>query len=171
MAVMALSVFAFTACDDDEGVGPTEQELITTVRLTFSNAGVPVVFTAIDADGPGGNPIVIDDIKLAENTIYSLKVEFLDEQDPANVEDITAEVMEEDLVHLVCFDATGVPAPTDLDVDSNGDALGLNATFSTAGAVNGTLKVSLKHEPEKSSTTPCATGETDVEVTFPVVIE
>lgn len=171
MACLALAAFTFTACDDDEGMTPTEQELITTVRLTFTNGGNALVFNAVDADGDGGNPIVIDEIKLAPNTAYSLKVEFFDEQNPADVENITLEVAEEDLEHLVCFASSGVPAPTDLGNDSNGNPLGLNSMLTTTGAATGTMQVSLKHEPDKAAADPCATGETDVEVTFPVTIE
>lgn len=170
-ALCAMLTLLFSACDDDGDTMPNEQELITTVRLTFSNATESLIFKAEDADGPGGNPIVVDDILLATNTNYDLSVEFLDAQDPDNVADITEEVKEEDLEHLVCYTAEGVPAPQNFDLDSNGHPLGLTATYSTANAATGSLKVSLKHLPDKDAPTPCNTGETDVEVTFNVVIK
>ncbi|MAT53055.1 MAG: type 1 periplasmic binding fold superfamily protein [Saprospirales bacterium] len=162
--------FIFSACDDDNDVVPNEQELITTVRLTFTSGNESLVFNAIDADGPGGNPLVVDEVNLAANTTYQLSVAFLDEQDPANAEDITEEVREESTEHLVCYEATGVPSPTGLDLDANGKTLGLKATYTTADAASGSLKVILKHEPDKDAANPCATGETDVEVTFNVVV-
>lgn len=168
---LALFTLTFTACDDDEGVMMNDQELITTVRLTFTAGGSDLTFSVADPDGDGGNAPVIDEVKLAENTEYVVKVEFLDESDPADVEDITLEVAEENLDHLVCYTGTGVPVPTGLNTDSSGDLLGLTGLYTTTGAATGSLRVVLKHLPDKAAADACATGETDVEVTFPVVVE
>ncbi len=160
----------FTSCDDDEGVGPTDPEVITTVRLVFSDGTNTLTFEAVDADGDGGNPPVVDDISLSSNTVYMLSISFLDESDMSDVGDITVEIAAENLEHLVCFTASGFPAPTGLSTDDNGDPLGLQSTLSTGEAAAGSLGVALKHEPDKAAADACATGETDVEVVFAVEV-
>ncbi|MEO1259442.1 MAG: type 1 periplasmic binding fold superfamily protein [Bacteroidota bacterium] len=170
---LAITLFTFTSCDDDEGVDVNDVELITTVTLQFNlpdgtDAGS---FTIRDTDGDGGNPPVKESINLSANTGYLISAQFFDESDPADVEDITEEVNEEDDEHLVCYTASGLSAPFDLNTDSNGDLLGTTAAITTGDAGTGTLQIVLKHEPDKSATDACATGETDVEVIFDVVVQ
>ncbi|MBK7870006.1 MAG: hypothetical protein IPJ74_04585 [Saprospiraceae bacterium] len=64
-----------------------------------------------------------------------------------------------------------MPSPTIQDMDENGKPLGLVSTLKTGAAGNGTLKISLKHEPDKDAANACNTGETDAEQTFNVVIK
>lgn len=170
--VLLLGVLAFSGCEDDDDASPdNEQELITTVELTFTPAaGSAVVAKAVDRDGDGGNAPVIDNVSLAANTNYTLSIRFLDEsKTPA--EDITAEVKEESAEHLVCLVVTGaMPSPTITDKDSNNRNLGLTSTLRTSAAGAGSLRVTLKHEPNKTAADPCATGETDAEVQFAVTV-
>lgn len=170
--LLANMLILTTGCDKDEDNEPdNEQELITTVKLTFTpTAGIPITATAKDLDGTGGNAPTIQPINLKANTDYTLAVEFADEsKNPA--ENITEEVSEENDVHLLCFVATGaVASPTIQDKDKNGKPLGLSSTLKTAAAGSGTLKITLKHEPNKSASNACSTGETDVEQTFNVTI-
>jgi hypothetical protein len=170
--LITLYAISFTSCDKDDTPKPNEQELITTVKLTFTpSGGEPVSFTARDLDGDGGEPPVIADIQLADSTSYTLQVEFLDESDPLQTVDLTEEVSGESAEHLVCFSGTGsMAAPVASDQDSNGAPLGLVSGVSTGQAGTGTLQVSLKHEPDKQASDPCSTGETDAEVIFQVTI-
>ncbi len=172
-AIIALNGFFFTACDKDDDHGHTEQELITTVKLTFTEVGGgSSEFTVKDVDGDGGNPPVADKITLKANTAYTIGVAFLDESEAGHTHDLTTEVAAENTAHLVCFTATGAAAePIIGDVDSDGKPLGLESALTTGNVGTGTLKVVLKHEPDKSASAPCSTGETDVEVTFEVGIE
>ncbi len=172
-AMLALGAFLFTACDKDDDHNQDEQELITTVKLTFTEVGGgSTTFTVKDLDGDGGNPPVADEIKLKANTAYTIGVAFLDESKAGHAHDLTEEVKTEADEHLVCFSTTGgLSAPVIGDQDGNGKPLGLESAITTGEAATGNLKVSLKHLPNKSATDPCATGETDVEVTFPVTVE
>lgn len=165
-----------TACDDDDDNQPeNEPEVITTVRLNFENqaTGATQTFVARDTDGDGGQPPVVDDITLEESTTYTVTAEFLDESDPNDVEDITEEVEEEDEEHLVCYVFGGTVFNTTIqqDTDGNGDPLGLETIMSTLNAGNGSLQITLKHEPDKSANNACSTGETDVEVDFDVTVQ
>lgn len=159
------------ACEKDKDNAPNnEQELITTVRLRFTNGSNTLVFNARDTDGDGGLAPVIDPIRLAPNTPYNLEVSFWDESKTPAVE-LTAEVRNEGTDHLICLTASGaLPDPINPDKDANGKPLGLNSQLTTAATGNGTLKVILKHLPNKLGTAPCSTGETDVETTFQVTI-
>jgi hypothetical protein len=99
-------------------------------------------------------------------------VEFLDESKADHTHDITEEVKEESNDHLVCFVVSGaISAPVIGDLDGNGKPLGLESALSTGDTGTGVLQVTLKHLPEKASTAPCSTGDTDVDVTFLVTIE
>ncbi len=171
MGLLSVGLLVSTSCDRDKDNDPdNEQELITTIALTFTSSSGSVTFTARDLDGDGGNPPVVEPVVLNANTDYVLTIKFLDEtQTPP--EDITKEVQEESDEHLICFAVTGaMPAPTIQDKDDKGKPLGLNSTLRTGAAGTGTLKVTLKHEPNKNAANPCTTGDTDAEQTFPVTI-
>ena len=169
----------FSACEDDpEPVN--EEELITTVKLTFTKSGsTPIVAQWKDLDGPGGNNPVLTPatVTLAANSTYAVAVEMLDEtKSPA--EDITEEIEEEDDEHQLFF---GRSTNLNLaiaygDTDKNGKPIGLSNTFTTGAASTGTLTVILLHELDKSATgvtqgNPAnAGGETDIETTPPFSI-
>ena len=173
--MLAGSLLLSASCnkDDDDNDPDNEQELITTVSLTFVDQNnVSSVFQFVDLDGPGGNPPIIQDIILEDNETYQLFVAFLDESDPGDVKNITEEVEEESNEHLVCFEGSGFTIlPLAQDTDDNGDPLGLISSLTTGDSGTGNLRVILKHEPDKSAATPCSTGETDVDVTFPVKLQ
>lgn len=173
-AFFALNALLFAACDKDDDDPTTEQEVITTVQLQLTPEPLDTfhTYTARDVDGPGGNAPEIDELHLTAGQVYTVSVKFLDESNAANPLDLTPEVLEESVAHLVCFETTGnAVAPTILDMDANGKALGILSSFTPTTVGTGTLQVSLKHEPDKDAASPCSTGETDVEVTFDVTIE
>jgi hypothetical protein len=161
-------------CEKDQNqTMDNEEELITDVVLTFTDElGAEQVFTFSDPDGPGGNSPSQDEVRLSSLQNYELSIQFLDASDPMDVEDITEEVMEEAAEHLVCYEFTGnINAITITDSDENNLPLGLEALITTGQSGNGSLTISLKHLPDKTNTLPCSTGETDVEVTFQMVIQ
>ena len=172
LAFLLVSTIAFTGCNDDNDVKdppkPNEEELITTVELTFTNtenSSEVSTFRFADTDGEGGNaPSETDTIKLAANATYTLAVRFLDESG-TNIEDITTEVLEEADEHLICYTATAGSAVTITDKDGNGLDLGLAADVTTTDLANGSFTISLKHQPGIKNGS-CDIGETDVEVAF-----
>lgn len=186
LALMA----GLVACSDTST--PTEDnegEVITTVALTFSpqGGGDDVVATWDDPENDGSP--VIDDIVLADGTTYALAVRFLNAlEDPA--EDITVEIGAEDDEHQVFF--TGTAFGDDLlthayaDEDAQGHPVGLDSDITTVAAGSGTFIVTLRHLPpvegEAVKTGTLADdlaaggfsdlpGATDVQVTFPLLVE
>lgn len=179
-ASLALLLFLAVSCDNDDPEPVNEEELITTVKLTFTPAGggTAVVATFQDFDGAGGNSPITTNPTLAANTSYSVAVQFLNEtQNPT--EDITEEVEEEAEDHQVFFEvASGLNFTYSYnDEDGNGNPIGLAGTVQTGNASTGSLAIVLLHEPNKTASGVStgdptnAGGEEDVRVTFTVTIQ
>lgn len=177
LGILSLSIVACKDDDDtsvnpDTNVNPNEEELITTVELQFSDSlDNPIdTFYFKDVDGVGGNDPIIDSLYLSSNTTYHLSIRFLDESNPNDIEDITVEILEEDDEHLVCFNSD--VATLDIEItDSDGTyPLGLASRWESGVAANGSLTLTLKHQPGVKNGN-CDLGETDVEVNFPLIIQ
>lgn len=167
-----LAMWWFSSCKDDHPHEHNEQELITKVVLTLTKNGtVAAKATFSDKDGIGGAAPVIEGLTLEANTTYEGKIEFFDESKNP-VEDVTKEILKERESHQVFY----VPIPADLltitykDRDVNNLPVGLVVEIKTGSTGSGELTVILKHDLNKRAPNPIATGETDVEVKFPVVI-
>jgi hypothetical protein len=111
---------------------------------------------------------------MASNTSYDGTIVLLNETEtPA--EDITEEVAEEAEDHQFFFNVAGGLDGTASYEDSDGDGnpLGIEFTLSAGGASNGTLTITLRHEPKKPNDGSLADagGETDIAQTFELSIE
>ena len=175
---LLMIMFFLGSCKKDQNdvetpIPPNEQELITTVTLHFTEVGnTSNYFMASfkDVDGAGGNDATIDTIKLDTNSSYNVSVELLDES-TSSTKIITTEVKEEDAEHLFCYESS----TTNINVtitDSDGTfPLGIDSDWETTDEVNSTIKLTLKHQPDGVKDGTCSPGETDVEVSFPLVIQ
>ena len=177
--IMSAAILVLNSCKKDEPkdpVVPHEEELITSLTLTFvnqSNSSDIKVFSWYDADGDSGLDPVINAESLDANTIYNVSVELLNTtENPA--ENITEEVAEEAEEHQFFYVASqnsGVTAQYD-DQDVNGNPIGINTVFTTTNvSADGSLIVTLKHEPTKGPNVgiedaASAGGESDIQVTF-----
>jgi hypothetical protein len=175
LLVLVLGIIVLNSCKDDHD-HDHENELITTVKLDFTENGNTKSFMYKDLDGDGGMAPVIDRISLKPNTEYSLKVNFLDEsKSPAS--DITQEIKEEGAEHLLVFTVNPSAAATYTynDKDVNGLNLGLDGKFKTNAAQNGTLKVQLRHQApvggKRTKDGSPAPGSDDANVTFTLEIK
>ena len=172
---LLMSTLVITSCkrdgdDPDDPHDHNEEELITTVEIHLSkSSGNHVIAAWSDVDGPGGNDPVIDTIFIDTNTTYTAEIEFLNESgDKAH--DITHEIEEEGDEHIVCF-SESLSGLTITRTDSDGTHdIGLESEWATEASENGSITISLKHQPDVKDGS-CTPGETDVEVTFPVLIE
>lgn len=184
----ALLAALLVACGDPGTGGGDDQELITTVTLTFTpmGGGTDRVGTWEDLDGDGGAPPTITSPSLVAGTTYVLAARFQNALETPP-EEITDEVRDEGDQHQVFFTGTAIGGPlahSYADTDAGGLPLGLaNTVMVTAGA--GDLVVTLKHLPpindapqkvaglaEQAKTQGIAAvpGDTDVSVTFPIAV-
>lgn len=176
--LLLVAVLLFSQCDTEDPEPENEEELITTLEMTFSpvGGGADVVFSVFDEDGDGPAAPEYTNGTLEADTEYNVAIEVRNDEEG---EDITAEVREEDAEHQFFFGTTSglnLEFAYD-DADDNGNPVGLSTIFRTGAASSGSLQVELRHEPDKSADGVAngnptnAGGETDIQVTFDVVIE
>ncbi|MBX2944430.1 MAG: hypothetical protein KF725_01250 [Cyclobacteriaceae bacterium] len=186
VAPFLLATLLLVSCGDDPEP-PNEEELITTLIVTLtSDGGSPVTLKFYDPDGsgpeegqftytpiaPGTSPAAL----LAMNTTYLATIQLLDES-KSPTEDITEEIEEEADEHLFCFmqNVSGMTisyADTEADYLSSGSLpVGLKTTWSTTTAGSGTVQITLRHQPGVKNGTCPGGGDTDIEVTFNVVVQ
>ena len=170
-----------TAPDDDDH-GPGEEELITTlaVTLTPSGGGTPITVRFQDLDGEGGNPPVVDKLAVTKGTDYNGSVQVLNETE-SPPENITEEVGEEAEAHQFFFETLGgfstatveyADKESDYATNSGVDhPVGIKFTLSVPGtAENGELRVILSHYDEGPKDGETQSDETDIDVTFEVLV-
>ncbi|MBK7409359.1 MAG: type 1 periplasmic binding fold superfamily protein [Saprospirales bacterium] len=179
-AASLLLAFTLSSCNNEDPVPVNEEELITTLTLTFTPiaGGEPVVFQFKDPDGIGGTPAVLLSDTLAAGASYTGSLALLNESvTPAA--DISKEVETEGDAHQFFFQGSAGLGLTFSygDQDVNGNPLGLKTNWTIGTPGSGTLKVTLRHEPDKTAAgvsdgdITLAGGETDIEVEWPVVIQ
>ena len=181
-----LTLFIFTACEEDEAAPEEENEgeVFTDVKLVFTptGGGAAVEATAQDPDGAGVQELqVLGAINLAANTSYTLTM-VIENCLESPCELMNEEIEEEDDEHQFFFaftnDAFTSPAgngnidsasdPINYnDSDGNGNSLGLNTSWTTGPASTGTFTVQLQHQPDvKTATSGSTDGDTDWALTF-----
>ncbi len=173
--LFALTI-VFTGCDTDEPdpQGAGETELITKITLTLTpqSGGTPIIAVADDPDGDGVG-LIIDDLVLTANTTYTGTIEI---RDDVNGEDITNEVRSEADEHQLWYTFAGDVASrvtvTITDTDSNNLPLGLTFTVAVSDGppVSGTLNVVLSHYDETPKDGTTLSGESDIDIVFPVEV-
>lgn len=173
---LGLGILLFlTKCKDSgsELKPDEENELITTVKLNFTNKtdGTVISFMFQDKDGDGGNAATrYDTIQLAKYSEYSLTLEFLDESKKPS-DDITAEIKEKSDEHLIIV----TPNPVNIltykydDQDTNGFPVGLQGIVTTGNIGKGSLKIQLRHQPGTKNGT-AEPGSDDVNLDFQLMI-
>lgn len=175
MLVSAFCVLLFTACTVSDPHEHDEGELITSLRLvlTPTTGGSSDTVWFRDPDGPGGSaPTDHDTLRLVAGRTYAVSLSFLDESSAQHVVDMTEEIRDEAADHQVFYTVAGTGlAIAYADADENGLPVGLEAVFTTTAGSPGAVTVTLKHQPGlKSENSTISTGETDVSVTFVVVM-
>ena len=181
-----LTLFIFTACEEDEAAPEEENEVevFTDVKLVFTptGGGAAVEAAAQDPDGAGVQELqVLGAINLAANTSYTLTM-VIENCLESPCELMNEEIEEEDDEHQFFFaftnDAFTSPAgngnidsasdPINYnDSDGNGNSLGLNTSWTTGSASTGTFTVQLQHQPHvKTATSGSTDGDTDFALTF-----
>ncbi len=179
LMLLFVAVLFISACSSDDDPEPElEQEIITRVEMEFTNTLTSEVVTARfnDPDGPGGNEPITTNPTLSAGTVYSVSLKLYNDLEGEN---ITEEIEEEDDEHQFFFIQTGgvFSAITYDDLDAFGKPVGLKSKFTTGTAGAGTLRVILRHEPNKanpgvaSGIIDNAGGDTDIDIIFNVTVQ
>lgn len=163
-----------SACRKDDPQPVNEEEVITTVQIDLvpDGGGSAVTLKFFDADGEFGStqPELTVTGPLQAGTSYAGTLQLLNETNRP-VEDITAEVREEGHDHLVCYASFSNLVIGYTDEDEAGLPLGLATRWVTGEAGPSQVTVSLRHQAGTKTGDCPGSGDTDVEVTFDLVVE
>lgn len=190
--LFALLAFGFASCDSEDPTPENDGEVITEVILNFQEidgSGNPVgaafSFTASDPEGieVGATP-TIETVSLTRGKIYRMEIDVLN---TIENESITEEILEEADEHQFYFLGTafeGSPAPIAVEYDDEGGiALGVRSILTMSaspGRNNAQMRIVLRHDLNKDfpgANNPVFTnfeqagGESDLDITFPLIIE
>jgi hypothetical protein len=156
-------LICFSACDRTKIV---DEEVITTVELHDHEGGKEYQWEDLEGDG---NPKV-DTVRVKKGEITEFELHFYDKSTGTQKE-ITAEIRTLGAEHLVVYATPSSAIKLTIeDKDANGKPLGLTTLWDVTASGQTTMRVTLKHMPNKSATDPSATGDTDIDVTFPVIM-
>jgi len=187
--VAVLFAIVLASCKSEDPVMENDEEVITDVTLRFTEldnsgavVGDPFEFVASDPQGIELGSPTIETVNLAKGKTY--KMEILLYNSIAD-EDITEEVQEESDEHQFFFLGSafiGSPILVYTYNDLNGELIGLNGEIIVAqspGFNNANLRVILRHDLDKNfpgaenpnfENFAAAGGETDLDITFPLIV-
>ena len=167
-------VIFILSCSKDEPEVVNEEELITRVTLTVNKEGeAEKQVYAWNLDGEKETDIILEN-----NAVYEATISFENASNPNDIEDITAEVIEEADDHYVFFEKVNlsdltIESSTSDIKDSKGIALNVKTKWTTSVAGSGIVRVYLIHLPTTKAGDARADfgGETDVSVDFSISIQ
>lgn len=187
--LLSALTIAFSSCESEDPIQENDGEVITDVTLTFQEldgsnnpVGTPFSFKASDPEGieTGATPTV-EDVVLTKGKKYRMSIEVYNS---IAGEDITEEILEEGDEHQFFFLGSAFTSNA-LQIaydDPSGELIGLRnivTVSSSPGTNNALIQVILRHDLDKDypgATNPNfqtyvqAGGETDLDITFPLVI-
>lgn len=179
--VSIIFAITFSSCSKEAAV-VNEEELITTITYTLTpiGQGETVVYKFVDIDGDGGNPpIKSSSGTLKNNTSYNGSIVILNESATPSI-DITVEIQKEKEDHQFFYTLSSSLLDKVVisysDIDANKNPVGLLTSVKANSSGFGKLKITLRHQPNKSGKDVSvgnitnAGGETDIEVEFDVTV-
>ena len=174
---LLVSALLFSCKKDEKKNDPApeaENEIITTVIIEFKDSvsNTSTVYQWENLGGYGlGSTSTVDTIKLSAAKTYLASVLLLNKTNPAAVDTISNEVLEEGVDHLFCFSPTGTSATViKTDLDANSLPIGLQSKWRTTSTGLGTMQVELRHQPGIKDGS-CTPGDTDIDVVFQTKIQ
>ncbi len=173
-SIAITAILLFNRCDKTDPEPVNEEEVITTFQITLASTGAhPVTLKFFDVDGEQGSiePVITVSGSLKASTLYTAIIELKNETTNPAI-NVSEEVAEEADDHLFCFDSSAPNVVIDYeDEDSNGLPLGLVSSWQTAAAGETSVTVALRHQAGTKTGECPGAGETDVEVTFDLLVE
>lgn len=188
MAATVVGSVVAASCGDDpakpiEGGGDPENISRVTVTLTPVGSGSPVSSVRVDPDGtqlPKPVNAAQGTLALTKGTTYNGTIALLNDIDPNNVVDITAEVRDEADFHrfFYTFNCAGVSVPeSSLDKDTQATPQPVGLAFqvvvdaSAASTSSCTLHVELHHFETAKGDGLGSVFDTDLSIDFPVTVQ
>ena len=178
--VILVSSAVITSCKKDKMEEPNDNEVITTIILTFvpAGGGATLTYQFDDADGPGGTAPSQQEIVLAPAKTYAVTVQLLDKTKTPDA-DVTTEVASEPDAHRFYYEPTAGSNLTvsGLNNDAAGIPLGITSTWETGAIATGKIKVTLRHYPGNppgkaaGDLVSSTKSDTDIEVEFNTKIQ
>lgn len=175
--ILVLIVAACTK-PKEEATSGNDNEVYTTFEAVFIDSlgtEPSKTFVFRDLDGVGGNlPTKFDTIKLTANRVYYLNIKVLNESvNP--VDTISNEIRNEGNVHQFFYSVSGSYVSTEyLDSDTNSPSLpiGLYSKWTMGNsAVSLLARFVLKHYQNGSKNGIANNGTTDIDISFPMLIQ
>jgi hypothetical protein len=188
LSLAATAVLAVLgACNDNpaapiEGAGDPENISRVTISLVPTTSGTTVSSVVVDPDGttlPQEPRAPQGTLALVKGKTYNGSIALLNDLDPNNVIDITAEVRKESNFHrffytLSCAGATVPTSSLDLDSQTPGQPVGINFQLvvdaNAASTTSCTLHVELHHFESAKGDGLGSTFDTDLLLDFPVTV-
>ena len=146
-----------------------EEEVITTLNVYFDNV-LTLQFRDLDGDGP--NDPIITSMPLSPFTTYNVNLEFLNELEEPAVNH-TYEINEENLDYqiFVSLNNGSDVSVNNFNLDEYGNILGTQFQLTTGSVSEGTITITLVHEPLKPNDgLESAGGDIDIQATFNVLV-
>ncbi|MBC7912828.1 MAG: hypothetical protein H7Y07_01780 [Pyrinomonadaceae bacterium] len=171
-----LLITSISACKKDKELPPVEEnELITTIRLKFTNkanASDVKFYDWKDLDGQGGNAPSIDQVILSQNSMYKLEIASILNETAVPAGDIKQEIKDEAHAHLFVYKPlpASLLAVTITDRDKNNLPIGFVADLATTTAGSGKLQIILRHQMGSKNGTE-QPGSTDLDASFDLTIQ
>jgi len=176
----------FTGCSDDDDHDDhshpvNEEEVITTVEVTLSDGTNSYVLIWEDLDGDGPDLPIITGATIPSNS-YDAEIQLYNKTlDPTDDEYVvTTEILEEDVYHQFFFNASNGLNVFDFvyaDADVDGNPIGQQFIIEDVSGSGGDLNIVLLHEPNKNADGVSdgditnAGGDTDIDITFPIIVQ
>jgi len=167
-------VTSFVSCSDDDDPTPVnEEEVITEVKLTFTNnanTSEKVVLTNTAPDGQDGTSTNTKSGNFTVGATYSLELSLLNGTEDVLDEDIIPEADEHFFIYAVSGINLTMTRDTDDEDGADGSKLGLKTTWVAGAASTGNIRIQLVHQPattDDSDNFGSATGGSDdLNITF-----
>ncbi len=176
-------VTSFTSCSDDDDPAPVnEEEIITTLTLTFVNNANPLDFVVLNSFAADGLEDGMSTETITGNftagVTYSLSLGLLNTSENPAEDVLNGDIIPEADEHFFAYAVNGLDMTMTRDADDvpgpDGSNLGVNTTWVANSAGTGNLQIRLIHEPtsvDDSNEFGSATGGSeDFNITFTGVV-
>lgn len=171
-----LAIYSLQACKKDDH-NHSDHDAITKVVIQLTSGSDTTKLTFVDTDGDGGNAPVITGGTLKMNRSYEAYIHLYTIENSIE-ESITENIKSEGTEHQFFFNPSFTSISTGyIDVDANNKPIGLRSIWNTNTAANGSIRVTLRHLPNKDAAGVAAGnianagGDTDIEIDFPLAVQ